>query len=155
MYRASLVAYNSGICLQCRRPQLDSWVRMIPWKRARLPTPVFLGFPGGSDSKESACDAGDLCLIPGLGRSLGGGHSNPFQYSCLKNPQGQRSLVGYSPWGQKFSDMTEWLSTAQEQSERFKYNNLTRLPRKQKRAKKASKNIAMVSAKPPSKVASK
>ena len=52
------------------------------------------GFPGGSDSKESACNAGDLGSIPGLGRSLGGGHSNPLQYSCLENPQGQRSLVG-------------------------------------------------------------
>ena len=44
------------------------------------------GFPGGSDSKESACSAGDLGLIPGLGRSPGGGHGNPLQYSCLENP---------------------------------------------------------------------
>ena len=36
---------------------------------------------------------------------------NPLQYSCLENPRGQRSLVGYSPWGCKLSDMTEWLST--------------------------------------------
>ena len=41
------------------------------------PTSVFLGFPGCSDSKESACNAGDLGLIPGLGRFLGGGHGNP------------------------------------------------------------------------------
>ena len=64
-------------------------------------------FPGGSDSKESACSAGNLSLIPGLGRSPGGGHGNPFQYSCLENPQGQRSLVGYSLCGCKESDMTE------------------------------------------------
>ena len=44
------------------------------------------GFPGGSDSKESARNAGDLGLIPGLGRFPGGGHSNPPQYSCLENP---------------------------------------------------------------------
>ena len=44
-----------------------------------------MGFPGGSDGKESACDAGDLGLILGLGRSLGGGHGNPFQHSCLEN----------------------------------------------------------------------
>jgi len=44
------------------------------------------GFPGGSDCKESACNAGDLGLIPGLGRSPGGGHGNPLQYSCLENP---------------------------------------------------------------------
>ena len=42
-------------------------------------------FPGGSDSKESACNAGDLGLIPGLGRSLGEGNSYPLQYSCLEN----------------------------------------------------------------------
>ena len=45
----------------------------------------------GSDSKESTCNAGDLGLIPGFGRSLGGGHDNPLQYSCLENPHGQRS----------------------------------------------------------------
>ena len=44
------------------------------------------GFSGGSDSKESACSAGDLGLIPGLGRSPGGGHGNPLQYSYLGNP---------------------------------------------------------------------
>ena len=70
-------------------------------------------FSGGSDSKASACNAGDLGLIPRLGRSPGGGHCNPLQYSCLENPHGQRSLVGYSPWGHKESDMTEQLSTAQ------------------------------------------
>ena len=57
-----------------------------------------LGFPGGSDGKESACNAGDLGSIPGFGRSPGGEHGNPLQYSCLENPHGQRSLVGYSPW---------------------------------------------------------
>ena len=45
-----------------------------------------MGFPGGSDGKESAFKAGDLDSIPGLGRSSGGGHGNPLQYSCLKNP---------------------------------------------------------------------
>ena len=43
-------------------------------------------FPGGSDSKESACNAGCPGAIPGLGRSPGGGHVNPLQYSCLGNP---------------------------------------------------------------------
>ena len=69
--------------------------------------------PGGSYSKESACNVGDLGSIPGLRRSPGGGHKNPFQCSCLENPHGQRSLVGYSPWGRKESDKTEQLSTAQ------------------------------------------
>ena len=44
-----------------------------------------MGFPGGSDGKPSACNEGDLGLIPGLGRSLGGGNGNPPQYSCLEN----------------------------------------------------------------------
>ena len=48
-------------------------------------------------------------MIPGLGRSCGGGHGNPLQYFCLENPHGQRSLVGYSPWGCKESDTTEQL----------------------------------------------
>ena len=42
--------------------------------------------PGGSDSKESACNAGDLGLIPGSGRFPGEGNGNPLQYSCLENP---------------------------------------------------------------------
>ena len=55
-----------------------------------------LGFPGGSDVKESTCNAGDLGSIPGSGKSPGGGLGNPLQYSCLENPRGQRSLVGYN-----------------------------------------------------------
>ena len=45
-----------------------------------------MGFFGSSDSKESACNAGDLGLIPGSGRSPGEGNGNPLQYSCLENP---------------------------------------------------------------------
>ena len=72
-----------------------------------------MGFPGGSDDKESAHSVGDLGSVLGLRRSPGGGHGNPLQDSCLENPRGQRSLVGYSPWGCKESDTTEQLSTAQ------------------------------------------
>ena len=50
-----------------------------------LPTPVFFGFPGGSNSKESACIVGDLGSIPGLVRSPGGGRGSPLQYLCLEN----------------------------------------------------------------------
>ena len=72
--------------LECRRPPgLDSWVGKIPWKRDRLPTPVFLGFPCGSAGKESTCNVGDLGSIPGLGRSLGEGKGYPLQYSGLEN----------------------------------------------------------------------
>ena len=78
-----------------------------------------MGFPGGSDGKESACNAGELSLIPGLGRSPRGGNGNPLQYSCLENPHGQRNLTGYSPWGHKESDITELLRTAQCLSKTF------------------------------------
>ena len=50
----------------------------MPWK--------YEGFLGGSVGKESACNAEDLGLIPGSGRSPGGGHGNPLQYFCLENP---------------------------------------------------------------------
>ena len=66
-----------------------------------------MNFPGGSDGKEFACNAGDLGLISELGRSPGGGQGNPLQYYCLENPHEQRSLVGYSPWDCKELDMTE------------------------------------------------
>ena len=55
-------------------------------------------------------DAGDVGLIPGLGRSPGGGHGNPLLCSCLGESHGQRSLAGYSPWGRKESDTTEQLT---------------------------------------------
>ena len=62
---------------------------------------------GGSDTEESACNAGDLGSIPESGRSPGEGNGNPFQYSYLENPYGQRSLVDYSPWVSKELYMTE------------------------------------------------
>ena len=72
------------------------WIRIYVWLspftvRPETTTTLFIGycpiqgFPDGSDGKESACNAGDLGSIPGLGRSLGEGHGNPLQYSCLEN----------------------------------------------------------------------
>ena len=55
------------------------------WKRDRVPTPVFLGFPGGSAVNGSACNEGDLGSITGLGRFPGEGNSYPLQNSCLEN----------------------------------------------------------------------
>ena len=76
---------------------------------------MYACFPGGSDGKAFICNAGDLgwedLSTPGLGRSPGGRHGNPLQYSCLDNPHGLRSLAAYSPWGHKELDMTERLST--------------------------------------------
>ena len=110
--KCSINGSCSRICLQCRRPQFNSWVGMIHWSRDRPPTQVFMGFPRGSDDKESTCNVGDLGSIPGFGRCPGGGHGNPLWYFCLGNPHGQKSLEGYSPWGHKESDMIEQLSTA-------------------------------------------
>ena len=75
-----------------------------------LSTPVFWGFPGGSDGKESACNVGDLGSIPGLRGSPGGGHDNPTPVLLPGEFHGQRSLAGYSLWDHKELDMTEQLS---------------------------------------------
>ena len=83
----------------------------------RIAYPVFLGFPGDSDSKESTCNGGELGSTPEWERYPGGEHGNPLQYFCLENPHGQRSLEGYSPWGRKESDMTERLSIAHSTSQ--------------------------------------
>ena len=68
-----------------------------------LPTPAFLGFPCGSDGKESACNSGDLGLIPGLGRFPGEKKGYPLQYSGLENSMD-------SPRARKKLDKTERLS---------------------------------------------
>ena len=107
--RASLVAQLVKNRLQCGRPGFHPWVEKIPWRRERLPTPVFwpgefqtaivsqltlllfnsipfiLGLPCGSAGKGSACSAGDLGSIPGLGRSPGEETRYPLQYSRLEN----------------------------------------------------------------------
>ena len=59
-------------------------------------------------------DTEDVESIPGWRRSPGEGNGNPLQYPCLENPQGQRSLGGYSPWSRKEVDTAEQLSTAQQ-----------------------------------------
>ena len=136
-FGAPLVAQS---CLQCRRLRFDAWVGKIPWRREeaahssilswRTPWTVQFvgsqrvrqdwvtftsGFPGGSYGKASACSAGDLGLIPGLGF--------PWRRKWYPTPvllpgksHGRRSLTGYSPWGHRESDMSShftslwWLS---------------------------------------------
>ena len=88
------------INLHCRRPWFNSWVGKICWRTERLATPVFLGFPCGSDSKESTCDAGDRGSIRGLGRSPGKGKGYPILYPGL---------------GCKESDKTDQLSHTRSQ----------------------------------------
>ena len=70
------------------------YLAIISSKKKKKCFHLNIAFPGGLDGKESACNAGDLGSIPGLGRSPGGRHGNPPQYSCLENPHGQRSLAG-------------------------------------------------------------
>ena len=79
-----------------------------------LSGPMYIrGFPGGSDGKESARNAGDLSSIPGLGSMEPGidpfwrGEWLPTQYSGPENPHGQRSLTGYGSQGLRESDTTE------------------------------------------------
>ena len=88
-------------CLQCRRPWFDSWVRKIHCKRDKLLTPVFLGFPCGSAGKESACDVGDLGLIPG---------KIHWRREWLPIPVFWPENSLESLWGHKETDMTEQLS---------------------------------------------
>ena len=68
------------------------------------------GFPGRSDGEESACNTGDLDLVPGSGRSPGEENGNPLQYSCLENPM-DRGAWRVTVHGVTESDMTEQLST--------------------------------------------
>ena len=65
-----------------------------------------MGFPGGSDGKESACNGGDLGLIPRWGRSPGEGNGYPLQYSCWENSVDRG-------WGREESDMTEQLTVSE------------------------------------------
>ena len=67
-------------------------------------------FPGGSVVKNLPASAGDVGSVPGSGRSLAEDDGNRIQYPCLEKSHGQRSLVGYSPWGRKELDMTEGLN---------------------------------------------
>ena len=69
-----------------------------------------MGFPGGSDDKESACNAGDLGLIPGSGRSPGEGHGNPLQYSCLENPMDRRAWWAIIQGVSKSQTQLKWLT---------------------------------------------
>ena len=115
----------------------DPWSRLVGWRRPCfilrvlvhgspssvaehlhfLPHASFqslghlLGFPGGSDGKESACKSRDSGVIPGWGRSPAGGHGNPLPYPCLENPVDRGAWRGYSPRGHQESDTTEQRST--------------------------------------------
>ena len=111
--RASLLALVGAAC------RLDSWVGKIPWRRERLPTSVFLGFPGGSAGRESPCNEGDLDLIPGLGRSPGEWNGYLLQYSCLENPMDRGAWKATVHRVNTELDMTE--VTQQQQQQLFSW----------------------------------
>ena len=82
-----------------------------------------LGFQGSTLIKNlpaSARDAGDTCLIPGSGRSPGGGNGNSLQYFCLGNPM-DWSLAGNSPWGRKKSDTSEGTRAQKHKEPKYLY----------------------------------
>ena len=69
---------------------------------------LYRGFPGGSDSKESASNVGDLTSIPGFGRSPGRRHGNPLRFSCLKHAHGQRSLAAVHGVTKSQTQLSDW-----------------------------------------------
>ena len=103
--------------MQCGRPWFNFWVRKIPWRRERLPTPGFLSFSCGSAGKESACNAGDPSSIPGSGKSCGEGIGYPLQYSWvslvtqLVRIHLQYGRPGFDLWVGKIPWRRERLST--------------------------------------------
>ena len=72
------------------------WLLLL--QKMKLHLKHMMGFPGGSESKESTCNAGDMDLVPELGRSPGGRHGNPLQYSSEESP---RTEEPGSPWGHR------------------------------------------------------
>ena len=107
--RASLVAQVVKNLPIPQEPLIRFLGREDLLEKGRLPTPVFLGFPGGSDSKQSACNAEDASLISRLGRSPGKGNGSEKNTPVFLPGEFHRqgSLVGYSPRGHKELDMTE------------------------------------------------
>ena len=92
---------------RCRKLSLYGGFIASPALNSNHPA---LGFPGGSDSKESVCSAGDPGSIPGLGRSPGEGYGNPLQYSCLENPMDRGAWCATTEWVTLVTELWENLS---------------------------------------------
>ena len=82
----------------------------MPLKMKQKSREIKGSFLGGSDAKESACNAGDLGSLPGWGRSPGEGDGNPLQYSCLENPTDRGALQATVQGGRKESDRADQLT---------------------------------------------
>ena len=92
---------------ECRRPWFDSWVGKMPWRSDGLPTPVFLGFPGGSDGKRNCLQCGRPGFDPWVGKILWRREWPPTPVFWPGEFHGQRSRTGYRPWSRKELDTTE------------------------------------------------
>ena len=115
---AAETVFLRSYCRSCTSPYLP--YLMLPTTLCQLcftgirTSGLSMGFPGGMEGKESACNVGDLGSVPGLGRSPGEENGNPLNsHSCLGESYGQRSLLGYSPWGNRESGTTEWVALSQ------------------------------------------
>ena len=96
---------NKSVFLICAHFSIDMRLKVV-WVQTSLQKSIYpyynwtVGLLRWLRGKEFSCnaeDSGDMGLIPRSGRCPGGGHGNPLQYSCLENPRGERSLVGFSP----------------------------------------------------------
>ena len=114
--RASLVAQlvMNLPAMQETRGSIPGFGR-FPWRRDRLPTLVFIGFPGGSDSKESACNEGDLDSIPGLGRSLEEGMATHSSILAWRIPMDRGA------WWATIHGVAKWDTTDQLQQQQHTY----------------------------------
>ena len=79
------------VSFSCRTLAFWKWITNITWAIFILTMTKYMDFPGGSDDKASAYNAGDQGSIPGSGRSPGEGNGNPLQYSCLQNSMGREA----------------------------------------------------------------
>ena len=113
------------VCVRARaHMHTYQWMCLLVFLWFYFAFSVFSPFSSNSEvcdclllAQTSTCNARDLGLIPGLGRSPGGGHGDPLQYPSLENPQAQRSLAGYSPCGREDWNMTERLITVQHRAD--------------------------------------
>ena len=104
------LVYNLGSNRRIYLKYLDLQLLSVIWFFSVLNGT--LGFPGSTSGKELTCQSrrNKRCLFdPWVGTISWRRHGNLLHYSCLENPHGQRSLAGYCPWGQKQSDMTEFI----------------------------------------------
>ena len=91
MYTFTSNIEEKTLCCESQSCKYSRELRWYPGEGDGNPIQYSWGFPGGSDGKESACNEGDLDLIPGLGRSPGEGNGNPLQHSCLENSMDRRA----------------------------------------------------------------